>query len=356
MSSVHLFADRVTKRFGEVVAVSSLSLSVEQGQFLTILGPSGCGKTTLLRMMAGFEEPTSGRIYIGDQDVTFVPPHKRPTNLVFQRYALFPHLTVFENVAFGLRVKKIVEKEVQRRVERILAMMQLEGFGKRQVNQLSGGQAQRVALARALVNEPQVLLLDEPLGALDLKIRQQMEVELKLLHAELGMTFIYVTHDQEEAMTVSNRIVVMRAGQIVQDGTPVEIYANPASTFVADFIGHSNLLQATVLQVAPSYLSFLGDSFSARHHPGLWEGQAVNVLLRPEVLRVYGDAPEGFENVLKGRIIDATFKGPYVDYLVEVGEARLTTHQSVREGVSTFDRGDAIFLAWSQDDALVLSS
>lgn len=356
MSPVHLFVDRVTKKFGEVVAVSSLSLSVEGGQFLAILGPSGCGKTTLLRMMAGFEEPTSGRIYLGDQDVTFVPPHKRPANLVFQRYALFPHLTVFENVAFGLRVKKVADREVQRRVERILALVQLEGFGQRQVNQLSGGQAQRVALARALVNEPQVLLLDEPLGALDLKIRQQMEVELKLLHAELGMTFIYVTHDQEEAMTVSKRIVIMRAGQIVQDGTPEEIYANPASSFVADFIGHSNLLPATVLRAAPSQLSFLGGSFSARNHPSLREGQAVNVLLRPEVLRVYGDEPEGFENVLKGKIVDATFKGPYVDYLVEIGEARLTAHHSVREGVSTFDRGDMIFLAWTQDDALILSS
>ncbi len=355
MRRVQVCVESITKRFGEVTAVDNLSLSVEQGEFLTLLGPSGCGKTTLLRMIAGFEEPTAGRILIGDRDVTYVPAHRRPANMVFQRYALFPHLSVFENVAFGLHVKKISEDEISRRVERMLSLVQLEGFGKRQVNQLSGGQAQRVALARALVNEPEVLLLDEPLGALDLKIRQQMEMELKLLHAELGMTFIYVTHDQEEAMTVSDRIVVMRQGKIVQDGAPQQIYANPANSFVADFIGHSNLIPARVSQPEAGILHFLNGAFLTRVCPELESGQEVKVLLRPEVFHVYTVEPDDQANVGCGQVIDTTFKGSYIDYLVDVSDWRLKVHESIHEGSQIFIKGDMIFLSWSPEDALVLA-
>lgn len=355
MRQVQVSVENVTKKFGEVMAVDALSLNVEQGEFLTLLGPSGCGKTTLLRIIAGFEEPTSGRVFIGNQDVTFVPPHKRPANMVFQRYALFPHLSVFENVAFGLRLKKLGDDEIHRRVERMLALSQLEGFGERQVNQLSGGQAQRVALARALVNEPGVLLLDEPLGALDLKIRQQMEMELKLLHAQLGTTFIYVTHDQEEAMTIADRIVVMRQGRIIQDGTPEQIYANPSNSFVADFIGHSNLISARVVQPEPTRLDFLDGSFYTRNHPGLQTGQEVKVLLRPEAFVIFAHAPKNHDNVIQGHVVDVTFKGAYVDYLVEVHGSRLKVHYSIREGSQAFTRGDTVFLSWAPDDGLVLT-
>jgi spermidine/putrescine transport system ATP-binding protein len=355
MRQVQVSVENVTKKFGEVTAVDTLSLNVDRGEFLTLLGPSGCGKTTLLRIIAGFEEPTSGRVYIGNQDVTFIPPNKRPANMVFQRYALFPHLSVFENVAFGLRLKKLGDGEIHKRVERMLALSQLEGFGKRQVNQLSGGQAQRVALARALVNEPGVLLLDEPLGALDLKIRQQMEMELKLLHAQLGTTFIYVTHDQEEAMTIANRIVVMRQGRIIQDGTPEQIYANPSNSFVADFIGHSNLIPARVIQPEPTRLELLGGSFNVRNHPGLQTGQEVKVLLRPEVFVIFAQAPKDLENVIPSQVVDATFKGAYVDYLVDTGGSRLKVHYSIREGTQSFNRGDTIFLSWASDDGLVLT-
>jgi spermidine/putrescine transport system ATP-binding protein len=356
MTNIQVMVNNVTKMFGEVVAVDNLSLSVEQGQLLTILGPSGCGKTTLLRIVAGFEEPTSGRIFIGGKDVTYVPPHRRPANMVFQRYALFPHLTVFENVAFGLRLKKLNENVIKDRVKRMLTLVQLEGLGKRNVNQLSGGQSQRVALARALINEPEVLLLDEPLGALDLKIRQQMEMELKLLHAELGTTFIYVTHDQEEAMTISNRIVVMHKGQIIQDGTPEEIYATPKNAFVADFIGHSNIVDAYIIQVDPVRINLLGTTLVCQDHQDLNVNQQVKVLLRPEAFVIFQDRPKNSENVITGRIIDATFKGPYVDYLVDVGETRLKAHYSIREGIRIFGQGESIFLSWSPDDALVLPS
>jgi spermidine/putrescine transport system ATP-binding protein len=356
MGNIQVCVENVTKHFGEVLAVDHLSLSVEQGQFLTLLGPSGCGKTTLLRSIAGFEEPDSGRIAIGGRDVTDLPAHKRPANMVFQRYALFPHLTVFENVAFGLRVKKLSAKEIETRVLGMLALVQLEGYGERRINQLSGGQAQRVALARALVNEPGVLLLDEPLGALDLKIRYQMEMELKLLHAKLGITFIYVTHDQDEAMTLSDRVVIMSAGRVVQDSTPEDVYRNPASAFVADFIGHSNLIEAEVEKVDPLRLVFFGRSYATRCCAGLSAGQKVKALLRPEAMQLFREKPDGYENWVGGSVLDVTFKGAYVDYLVDTGAYRLKVHQSLYEGVTVLGRGEHVHLAWCAEDVIVLSA
>ncbi|HEY9012138.1 MAG TPA: spermidine/putrescine ABC transporter ATP-binding protein, partial [Devosia sp.] len=238
--------DRITKRFHEVVAVDDLSLDIQHGEFFSMLGPSGCGKTTTLRMIGGFEEASEGTIYLGDADVTGLPPFKRDVNTVFQNYALFPHLTVFENVAFGLRRKKVAAGEIGTRVREMLELVELPGYEKRKPTQLSGGQQQRVALARALINHPRVLLLDEPLGALDLKLRKQMQLELKRIQTEVGITFIYVTHDQEEAMTMSDRIAVMRAGHIEQLGTSEELYERPKTAFVAGFLGVSNLLEGAV--------------------------------------------------------------------------------------------------------------
>lgn len=356
MSNDQVRVEKVIKKFGDVIAINEITLSVGKGEFLTLLGPSGCGKTTLLRTIAGFEEPDSGQVYIGGLDVTNEPPHKRPANMVFQRYALFPHLSVFENVAFGLRVKKLNDTEIKHRVEGMLALCQLPGFGPRKVNQLSGGQAQRVALARALVNKPDVLLLDEPLAALDLKIRQQMQMELKLIHAELGLTFIYVTHDQEEAMTISNRIIVMRDGQLVQDGTPEEIYNYPINAYVADFIGHSNLVEGLVQSLTPVRLDFLGKSFACKPCEDLQIGQKVKALLRPEVIMVYHEEPSQTGGYLEGVVIDATFKGPYLDYLIDIDQLRIKVHQSIHNGVQIMERGEKAYLTWSPDDILVLTA
>lgn len=356
MGNIQVCVENVTKRFGEVIAVDKLNLSVEKGQFLTLLGPSGCGKTTLLRSIAGFEEPDSGRIYIGGQDVTFTPPHKRPANMVFQRYALFPHLSVIENVEFGLRVKKLDDSEIKDRAERMLNLVQLKGYGSRTVNQLSGGQAQRVALARALVNEPDVLLLDEPLAALDLKIRQQMQVELKLLHAELGITFIYVTHDQEEAMTISDRIVVIQAGKIIQDGTPEEIYNSPQNAFVAEFIGHSNIFEVAVDSTAPLRLKFLDDVFYCQSFSDLEIGQIVKVMLRPEALLISREKPLDANNIIFGTVIDATFKGPFVDYMVDFNQQRLKVHQSIHNTIQVLERGEKAYLSWCPEDVYILRS
>ncbi len=238
--------ERVTKKFGEVVAVDDLSLSFDRGGFVALLGPSGCGKTTTLRMIGGFEEPTAGTVYLGEQDVTGLPPYRREVNTVFQNYALFPHMSIFDNVAFGLRQKRVSKHEVARRVPEMLDLVELTGFEKRKPTQLSGGQAQRVALARALINQPRVLLLDEPLGALDLKLRKQMQLELKRIQEDVNITFIHVTHDQEEAMTMADRIAVMNQGRIEQIGPPAELYEQPNTAFVAGFLGVSNLIPATV--------------------------------------------------------------------------------------------------------------
>ena len=238
--------DRVSKHFHEVVAVDDLSLDILRGEFFSMLGPSGCGKTTTLRMIAGFEDATAGAIYLGGADVTNLPPFRRDVNTVFQNYALFPHLTVYDNVAFGPRRKHLPESEVRASVGRMLDLVQLRGYDRRKPSQMSGGQQQRVALARALINHPKVLLLDEPLGALDLKLRKQMQIELKRIQTEVGITFVYVTHDQEEAMTMSDRIAVMRAGKIEQLGTPEELYERPTTEFVAGFLGVSNLLDGRV--------------------------------------------------------------------------------------------------------------
>jgi spermidine/putrescine transport system ATP-binding protein len=280
--------ERVTKAFNEVKAVDDLDLEVSRGEFFSMLGPSGCGKTTTLRMIGGFEEPSAGTVYLGEQDVTGLPPYKRDINTVFQSYALFPHLDVFENVAFGLRRKKVDKAEVKTRVNEALKLVDLPGFETRKPSQLSGGQQQRVALARALVNHPKVLLLDEPLGALDLKLRKQMQLELKRIQEEVGITFVYVTHDQEEAMTMSDRLAVMRHGKIEQIGEPEDVYENPQTEFVAGFLGASNLLDAEVKERNGALATVLLEGGTTIQVPVERVRGTVNVVragVRPEKIR-----------------------------------------------------------------------
>jgi spermidine/putrescine transport system ATP-binding protein len=315
-SSRDLRLERVTKRFGRFVAVDDLTLTVPAGSFFALLGPSGCGKTTTLRMVGGLEEPDEGRILLGDDDLTGRRPYKRPVNTVFQSYALFPHLDVHENVAFGLRRRGI--KDVRQEVARMLALVELEGFGKRRPAQLSGGQQQRVAVARALINSPEVLLLDEPLGALDLKLRRQMQIELKRIQTDVGITFVHVTHDQEEAMTMADTIAVMRAGKVEQLGSPEELYERPATAYVANFLGQSNLLDVTVVE--PD-----GERTAVRAHdvalllPGRHgaPGSALQVGVRPEkmsIARAGAGSPSG--NAVEATLTDVVFTGLSTQYVV----------------------------------------
>jgi spermidine/putrescine transport system ATP-binding protein len=358
--------DRVSKRFHDVVAVDDLSLDVRHGEFFSMLGPSGCGKTTTLRMIGGFEETSAGTIYLGDADVTGLPPFKRDVNTVFQNYALFPHLSVFENVAFGLRRKRTADSELRKRVKEMLDLVELPGYERRKPAQLSGGQQQRVALARALINHPRVLLLDEPLGALDLKLRKQMQIELKRIQTEVGITFIYVTHDQEEAMTMSDRIAVMRSGRIEQLGPPEELYERPTTGFVAGFLGVSNLLDGEVVDRAGALTGIkLGDGTVLRAPSGLLNGsRQVRVGVRPEKLRVLpigeADAGHGADglNHLRGTVLDASYIGVSTQYLIETGDGhRLTVYAQNLEtsgAAEALADGQRVQLTWKPQHTFVI--
>jgi spermidine/putrescine transport system ATP-binding protein len=338
------------KRFGDVRAVDGVSIDVRAGEFFSLLGPSGCGKTTTLRMIGGFELPTGGRILLRDRDITYDAPDKRPVNMVFQQYALFPHLDVGDNIAFGLKRRGVERGEIGRRVGEALELVRLGGYQRRKPSQLSGGQQQRVALARALVNRPTVLLLDEPLGALDLKLRRQLQLELKRIQAEVGITFVYVTHDQEEALTMSDRIAVMHAGRVEQLGTPEELYERPATRFVADFIGTTNLLTGTVERDGAVRLD--GGDLTRVATTGLADGTAIEICLRPEAISLVDPATPG---AIAGTIDQAAYLGTNVSYQVRTTGGLVLSVLAPKTGVR-LPVGSEVAVSWSPAEALVLGT
>jgi spermidine/putrescine transport system ATP-binding protein len=356
MSQIVLFKE-ITKRFGEVVALKDVTLEVRQGEFLSLLGPSGCGKTTLLRTCAGLETPTVGRVYVEGKDVTDLPAYKRPVNMVFQRWALFPHKTVAENIAFGLEIRKVSRAEINRQVHSMLDLVKMHGYEERYPKQLSGGQAQRIALARALVLKPKVLLLDEPLGSLDLKLRKEMQIELINIHKQLGTTFIYVTHDQEEALTMSNRVIVMNIGRIIQDGTPAEIYQRPNSVFSAEFIGEGIFFRGRVASInGEGCLVESGNLlvYSAAAS-GTKRNQEVTVCIRPERVQISCVPNPNVENHVEGQIINTIFKGPAVHYQVQIsGGQVITVQQNLEQDIPLFSAQSVLHLSWSAENCIVL--
>lgn len=340
----------VEKRFGSNLVVRKMCLEIHKGEFLTLLGPSGCGKTTTLRMIAGFEDATSGQIKVQGERVEDKEPYQRDVNTVFQNYSLFPHMTVFDNVAYGLTIKKVPKEEIKQRVIEMLELVQLGDYGNRKPDALSGGQKQRVAIARALINKPKVLLLDEPLGALDLKLRKQMQVELKRLQKKLGITFVYVTHDQEEALTMSDRIAVMNAGIIEQLGTPMEIYQYPKTRFVAGFIGESNLFNGTVkavegdliqVETPAGTLTTLGQGFTV--------GEEMHVSIRPENLEVGRDSATGFH--LPGKIKDFTYMGTVVKTALDMADGSELKFSRF-EHDENLHEGDSIYVYWRPEKSV----
>jgi spermidine/putrescine transport system ATP-binding protein len=368
----------VSKVFGAAPAVRDLTLRVEHGVFFSLLGPSGCGKTTTLRLIAGFEQPTSGRIMIRGVDVAGLPPYRRDVNTVFQSYALFPHMTVADNVAYGLRQRHVSRAEIRRRVGEVLDMVRLTGAETRRPAQLSGGQQQRVALARALVNRPTVLLLDEPLSALDLKLRRGMQNELKEMQHAVGITFVYVTHDQEEAITLSNRIAVLNAGRLEQEGVPAEVYERPQTRFVADFIGLTNFIDGIVSEVHSQQATVdtaIGGMVASGPQPSVVRGERVTLTLRPEKLRILSpraSSPVDW-NVVRGVVSQATFLGAQIEYRVRVGGQEITVREqnlgTLTGGVVSDDHsagldtewrafgpGEQVMLAWRREASLILRS
>ena len=348
----------VSKRFGEVAALDDVSLVIRRGEFFSLLGPSGCGKTTLLRMIGGFEVPSAGRILIDGVDTVGAPPYARSTNMIFQHLALFPHMNVLDNVSFGLKMKRLDEDVVSRRVKEALDLVRLEGYGERRIDQLSGGQKQRVAMARALVNDPSVLLLDEPLGALDLQLRLQMQDELRRLHKSLGNTFIFVTHDQGEAMAMSDRIAVMNDGRVLQTGTPEEIYEAPRTRFVADFVGHANVFDGRVANVdghGECLVESGGLTFRCEAPDGLEAGQQVSVALRFENVRLSGEPAQRRGAGCTAEVTEKMYMGGMFRLETSIdGGGALTADISDVQAARSVSEGDRVHLVWNAADLSVL--
>ena len=357
----------VTKRYDEVVAVDDVSLTVERGSFFSFLGPSGCGKTTSLRLIAGFEQPTEGDVFIGGASVVGIPPHKRPVNMVFQQYALFPHMDVSENIGYGLRQRdpKPTTQEIAKRVDETLEMVRLSGYGKRRAWELSGGQQQRVALARALINRPTCLLLDEPLAALDRKLRREMQIELQTLQREVGITFILVTHDQEEALSMSDRICIMREGQIIQSGSPRELYDEPVNRYVADFVGKTNFFTGEVIDVSDLNITVKSESGQAfvgtqpKGAPTLTNGSKACVAVRPEMISIASAAEtiNGTSVAIPGRVMNRIFLGEHSEYLIateEYGDVLVLSPKSIESINRSYAPGDNISISWRPEAVLVL--
>jgi spermidine/putrescine transport system ATP-binding protein len=349
--------DSATKRFGDVVAVDDISFTIASGEFFSMLGPSGCGKTTTLRMIAGFERPDAGRILLQDRDVTHVPPAKRNVNMVFQAYGLFPHMTVSENIAFGLRIKRLPPAEIRERVTHMLRIVQLDGMEDRRPGQLSGGQQQRVALARALVNRPAALLLDEPLGALDLKLRKEMQLELKDLQSRTGTTFVYVTHDQEEAMTMSDRIAVMNGGVVEQLATPRELYRRPATAFVAGFIGTSNLITLRVDRRENGLLAMdVGDGERILARDSGTGAADVQITVRPEWIKLASTGAGVDASRVSGTVADVVYLGSVTQLIVvlRTGDRLSVHHLNDDVGAEDPRPGDRVVLHWAADHSYVI--
>jgi spermidine/putrescine transport system ATP-binding protein len=357
----------VTKRFDDVVAVDNVSLSVERGAFFSFLGPSGCGKTTSLRLIAGFDQPTQGDVFIGGNSVVGIPPHKRPVNMVFQQYALFPHMDVTENIGYGLRQRnpKPDKKEIIRRVDETLEMVRLSGYGKRKAWELSGGQQQRVALARALINHPTCLLLDEPLAALDRKLRREMQIELQTLQRDVGITFILVTHDQEEALSMSDRICIMREGQIVQSGSPRELYDEPLNRYVADFVGKTNFFDGEVIDSNDSGVNVKSQSGQVlagtqpKGAPSLSKGSKACIAVRPEMISItsVNDSSSSAGSTINGQVMNRIFLGEHSEYLVATegyGNVMVLSPKSIESINKSFSPGDNVSISWQPEAVLVL--
>ena len=357
--TVAISLEGIGKRFGGVDAVHDVTLAIGDGEFFSLLGPSGCGKTTTLRMIAGFVTPDTGRILLHGEDTTSISPNRRPVNMVFQQYALFPHMTIYDNVAFGLKMKRVPRGEHAGRIHEMLRVVALEGLERRRTRQLSGGQQQRVALARALVNRPAALLLDEPLGALDVKLRKQMQLELKRIQTELGTTFVYVTHDQEEALAMSDRIAVMNGGRVEQVGTPREIYEHPQTPFVADFIGSLNALELTVEELVGGFAVMrLGEGERVVVPVGAAArvGDAIRVAVRPE--RVQIAAPEALPpdggSRLEGVIAEVVYLGMYTQFHVDTRAGRIVCHRLADESLMAMVPGARVAVSWEPEHASVL--
>ncbi|HEX2526485.1 MAG TPA: ABC transporter ATP-binding protein [Geminicoccus sp.] len=354
LNTVAVSFDKVSKTFGDVRAVDGMDLIVQDQSFFTFLGPSGCGKTTSLRLIAGFDQPSAGKVRIGGENMVGIPPWQRPVNMVFQSYALFPHLSVFDNVAYGLRQrrKRPDRKVLARQVDKVLELVRLPGYGRRRPHELSGGQQQRVALARALINKPRVLLLDEPLAALDRKLRRDMQIELQNLQRDVGITFVLVTHDQEEALSMSDRICIMRAGRIVQAGSPTELYDAPVDGWVADFVGKSNFLKG---RIAGDALEVSGLLFGGRRPAESSPlGQEAVLAIRPEMIRLVRGHGSGLDGVVANRI----FLGEHSEYLVDAGvfgDLLVMVPKSIEQERGGFERGDEVSLQWDPQAALILA-